>query len=48
MLSKIKEFIQEVIDTLDWILAGCPQPQKIPVKVEDGKKKATDRRDSNR
>jgi hypothetical protein len=34
-MTKIKEFIQEVVDMLDWFLAGCPQPVKIPVKVDD-------------
>jgi hypothetical protein len=35
MISKIKEFINEVVDIVDWMLAGCPQPVKIPVRIKD-------------
>jgi hypothetical protein len=35
MISKIKEFINEVVDVVDWMLAGCPQPVKIPVRIKD-------------
>lgn len=35
MIDKIKEFIEEVKDTAEWILAGCPKPVKIPVRIKD-------------
>jgi len=31
----IKDFIDEVVDIAKWILAGCPQPVKIPVRIKD-------------
>ena len=30
LINKIKEFLEEVKDVIDWIIAGCPKP--IPVK----------------
>jgi hypothetical protein len=35
MIDKIKEFINDVVDTAEWILAGCPRPIKIPVRIKD-------------
>ena len=35
-MDKIKEFLEEVKDTIDWIIAGCPKPIPIPVKPRDG------------
>jgi hypothetical protein len=40
----IKEFIEDLKSLLDWILAGCPEPQKIPVKVSDERQEVRDRR----
>ena len=34
-MRNIKDIIQEIRDTLDWILAGCPKPVKIPIKTKD-------------
>jgi len=34
----VKEFIQEAIETLQWIIAGCPQPVPIPVEVKNDKR----------
>lgn len=33
-MSKIKDFIEEIKDTIEWILSGCPQPVPIPVKED--------------
>ena len=35
LIDKIKEFLEEVKDTIDWIIAGCPKPVPIPVKPKD-------------
>ena len=35
MIGKIKEFIDELKDMIDWILAGMPEPIPIPI-TEDG------------
>ena len=32
MIDKIKEFIDEITGTIEWLLAGCPKPVPIPVK----------------
>lgn len=37
-LDKIKEFIQEVKETISWIAAGCPKPAKIPVRIKDDRR----------
>lgn len=38
MLDKIKEVIEDIKETIDWVLAGCPKPSLIPVR-EDGREK---------
>jgi len=35
---KLKEFIEEVKETIKWLLAGCPKPVKIPIRIRDEKK----------
>jgi hypothetical protein len=47
MISKIKEFINEVVDVVDWMLAGCPQPVKIPVRIKDEPREEEKRKRSN-
>lgn len=37
IMKKIKDFIEEVKETIDWIIAGCPEPVPIPVKPKDGR-----------
>lgn len=37
MKNKIKDIWEEIKDTVEWIVAGCPKPVKIPVKPKDGK-----------
>lgn len=39
MLSNIKDFIQEVKETIEWVLAGCPKPVKIPIRIKDDNSK---------
>ena len=34
-MSKIKDFIDELMDTIEWIVNGCPQPVPIPIKEDD-------------
>lgn len=45
MIDKIKEFINDVVDTAEWILAGCPQPVKIPVRIKDDQSRKTESQD---
>lgn len=38
-MLKIKDIIEEIKDTVEWILAGCPKPIPIPIKEDyDGNK----------
>ena len=34
--QSIKDFIKEVKDTFEWIMAGCPKPVRIPIKPKGG------------
>lgn len=36
--DKVKKFLEEVKDTIDWIVAGCPKPVKIPIDKKGRKK----------
>ena len=38
VVGKIKDIIDEIKDTIEWILNGCPKPVKIPVKGGKGGK----------
>lgn len=41
MIKGIKEIIEGIRETIEWIVAGCPRPIKIPVRSkerDDGKK----------
>jgi hypothetical protein len=38
MIDKIKDIIDEVKGTIEWILAGCPKPVKIPVESKERKR----------
>lgn len=33
----MKEFIEDLVSTLEWLLAGCPKPQLIPIPVTEDK-----------
>ena len=35
MIDKIKDFIEDVKNEIEWILAGCPKPVKIPVEDKE-------------
>ena len=35
MLDKIKDFLDDIKHEIEWILAGCPKPVKIPVKSKE-------------
>lgn len=37
MIDKIKDFIEEIKETIDWIAAGCPEP--VPVEVKENEKR---------
>lgn len=37
MINKIKDFIEEVKKTIDWIVAGMPEP--IPIEVKENNEK---------
>ena len=43
MKQKIKEIIEDIRDTVEWIINGCPKPAPIPVK-EDNYEKGKRRR----
>lgn len=36
MINKIKDLIDDIRHEIEWILAGCPKPVKIPVKTNEG------------
>lgn len=42
MIDKIKDIIEDIKDTIEWIAAGCPKPQ--PIKVPAKGKEAKDER----
>lgn len=33
----MKDFFKDLKEVIDWILAGCPEPVKVPIKPKDGK-----------
>ena len=35
IVDKIKDIIEDIKNEIDWILAGCPKPVKIPVKSKE-------------
>ena len=35
MIDKIKDIIEDITNEIKWVLAGCPKPIKIPVKVKE-------------
>jgi len=35
MIDKIKEIIEDIKYEIEWILAGCPKPVKIPVESKE-------------
>ena len=35
MIEKIKEILGNIKHEIEWVLAGCPKPVKIPVKSGD-------------
>ncbi len=35
--GKIKDIIDDIRHEIEWILAGCPKPVKIPVKSKERK-----------
>lgn len=39
MNARIKDIIDDIKDTIEWILNGCPKPQpiKVPSKDKGGK-----------
>ena len=43
VIDKLQELIDEVVGLVDWMLAGCPQPVKIPVRIKDDRQKREDR-----
>lgn len=32
VIESIKDFVEELTGTIEWILAGCPKPVPIPIK----------------
>lgn len=34
---KLSDLIEEIKDTVEWILNGCPKPAPIPVPIKDDK-----------
>lgn len=37
VVNKLGDIVDDIIGTIEWILAGCPKPVKIPVKDKEGK-----------
>ena len=35
IVNKISDIIEEIKDTIEWILNGCPKPQPIKVPSKD-------------
>lgn len=35
IIDKIKDIIQDIKNEIQWILAGCPKPVKIPIKPKE-------------
>lgn len=38
-MKKLSDIIEEIKDTIEWILAGCPKPVPIPVKDDKNDKR---------
>lgn len=36
-MNKLTDLIEEIKDTIEWILNGCPKPAPIPVPIKDDK-----------
>jgi hypothetical protein len=36
--TKIKDILDDIKSTIEWVLAGCPKPVKV--KVKNGKKRS--------
>jgi hypothetical protein len=39
VLNKIQDILDDIKETIEWILAGCPKPVPIPVKEREGERK---------
>ena len=37
MIDRIKDFIEEIKNEIEWVLAGCPKPVKIPAESKERK-----------
>jgi len=34
----MKEFIDDLKDLIEWVIAGCPKPVRVPIKPKDGER----------
>ena len=34
-MNKLQDILDDIKVTIEWILAGCPKPVKIPVEIKD-------------
>lgn len=39
----MREFLEEIKETIEWLLAGCPKPVPIPVRVKDDRREVQDK-----
>lgn len=48
MLDKIKEIVEEIKETIEWLAAGCPKPVPIPIRIKDDHQKGNEAKEPNR